>query len=105
MPKGTASHEDHVHTAVTAPEAEAKGIETMTLEFGGHDYLIPATVDDWSIDALEAAEAGLPSRLLKDVLGPAQYAAFKVRHNTVKDLRALSDAIAAASGFAGALGN
>lgn len=85
-------------------EAEAKGIETMTLEYGGHGYQIPATVDDWPIEALEAAEAGLPSALMRGVLGPAQYAAFKARHSTVKDLRNMSELVAQTSGF-NALGN
>lgn len=104
MAKGTASHEDHVHTAENVVEAEAKGIETMTLEYGGHGYEIPATVDDWPIEALEAAEAGLPSALMRGVLGPAQYAAFKARHSTVKDLRNMSELVAQTSGFT-ALGN
>ncbi|MDO3058476.1 MULTISPECIES: hypothetical protein [Mycobacteriaceae] len=97
----TPSNEDK---ADSAAEAEAKGIETMTLEFGGHGYEIPSTVDGWPIDALEAAEAGLPSALMRSVLGPAQYAAFKARHRTVKDLRDMSDLIAQTSGFT-ALGN
>lgn len=88
----------------SAVEAEAVGADEITVEYGGHDYTVPATVDDWSIDALEAAERGSPSGVLREVLGNEQYRAFKLRHRTVRDLRALSEKIAAVSGF-DSLGN
>lgn len=85
-------------------EIEASGADTVTVTYGGHAYTIPATVDDWSIDALELAERGQPARLLNAVLGPDQYAQFKSRHSKVRELREMSDQIARVSGF-GSAGN
>ena len=83
----------------TPPEAEATAADTVTVEYGGHDYTVPASVDDWPIDALEAAEKGSPTGVLGRVLGAEQYAAFKARNGKVRDLRAMSERIAEASGF------
>ncbi len=78
---------------------EASGDATMSIEYEGDTYTVPATVDDWDIEALEAAERGQPAALLNAVLGPAQYAAFKRAHPKVRDLRLMSDRVAGASGF------
>ncbi|AXH47240.1 tail assembly chaperone [Gordonia phage DelRio] len=80
-------------------EVEAAGIDTVTVSYNGDEYKVPASADDWPIEALEHAEAGQPTGILRHVLGEAQYTLFKARNRRVRDLRLMSDKIARGSGF------
>ncbi|AXH50478.1 tail assembly chaperone [Gordonia phage Ruthy] len=86
-------------SASSAVEAEAIGADTITVEYEGHRYTVPASVEDWSIDTLEAAENGAPTGVLRGVLGDDQYAVFKTRHPKVRNLKEMSQKVANVSGF------
>ncbi|QIN93604.1 tail assembly chaperone [Gordonia phage DumpsterDude] len=86
-------------SASSAVEAEAIGADTITVDYEGHQYTVPASVEDWSIDTLEAAEKGAPTGVLRGVLGDDQYEVFKTRHPKVRNLKEMSQKVANVSGF------
>lgn len=58
-----------------ALKAEANGTG-LSFEWDGETYLIP-NMDDWDLDVFEAEEAGQPWKVVRLLLGPAQYERFK----------------------------
>ncbi|AMS03654.1 tail assembly chaperone [Gordonia phage Mulch] len=90
-----------VDGAASSPaEIEATGSTMMAVTYNDAEYRVPASADDWPIEALEHAEAGQPTGILRHVLGESQYQLFKSRNPRVRDLRVFSDKIARLSGFA-----
>lgn len=52
------------------------------------DYSVPPA-DEWSVDAIEAFEDGKIATLIREILGAEQWATFKEKPRTIKDLNAL----------------
>lgn len=92
----------------TAAQVEADGDATVTVDWGGVQVVVPATVDDLDLDALEAFESGHAAAFARQVLGPAAYAEARKAYETlhgrrpkVRDLKALLDGVARLYGFGG----
>lgn len=83
-------------TRKTAQTAEATG-ETITVSFGGYDYKVLPS-DAWDIRVLEHAENGRTARAIAAILGDKQYANFRSRHTTIKELNEFSTALGKAAG-------
>src|SRR5690606_31955533 len=91
-----------------APRVEADAIETVTVDWDGLAVEVPASVDDWDPDILEAFEQGKAITVLRMLLGSLRYDGLRVewkqRHGrAVKlgDLTRLFDEIARTYGFDG----
>jgi len=82
----------------TPAQAEASELKQLAIPFRGDTYIVPI-VDEWSIETLEAFEAGKGVALLKRVLGPKQWNRFRKEYGKKKDVDALAEAIAEAGGF------
>lgn len=83
-------------------QVEVDGDETVTLEWGGHTYEVPASLEDCDIEVLEAFEAGKAAAAVSGVLGRAQWAQLKARSKPkVRDLADLMDKVAEVYGFQG----
>lgn len=85
-------------------EAEATGVESVEVEYAGHTYEMPGSLDDCDADVLEAIDAQKLSVAIRALLGPAQYAAFKAGKPKVRDFGGLFDAYAERIGL-GSTGN
>ena len=95
--------------AESAIEAEATGARTLVARWGDQEWIVPASLDDWPFDALEAygrlvesAKSGEndfvafrhQSELASGVLGPRQWQRFaNGPRRTAKDLAELGQAI------------
>jgi hypothetical protein len=85
-------------TAARKP-ATAKTDATTTeiaFEYDGAEYTIP-TSGDWDLPVLEAYEDGRVVAFTRELLGPAQWAAFKRKPRKVSDITGLFEAIETAS--------
>jgi hypothetical protein len=88
-------------TAAKTPAAvEAQGSAPITFDFRGLAITVPASMD-WPFEVIEAFEDGKVSAILRGLLGPEQYAAFKATKPTVRDAAALIEALQSAAGIAG----
>ncbi|WDS51650.1 tail assembly chaperone [Microbacterium phage Barnstormer] len=74
----------------------------IAFDFGGETYSTPPT-SEWSLDALEAYEAGRNLATLREILSAEDYAKFRSRHNKVSDLNDVFVAIQRAQGISGKL--
>lgn len=91
-----------------AAQVEAEGAERMSIDWDGIQVKLPATVEDWDPDALEAFETGKAITALRTVLGSRQYdeirkvwASRKGRKPKLGDMTKLVEDIAKAYGFDG----
>ena len=89
----------------TAAEAEATGVD-LTVEWDGFTIVLPASVDDWEIDALEAFETGRVATAVRGLLGSRRYDElrrdYQAKHGrkpTVGDFGGLVNEIAKIYGF------
>lgn len=85
-------------TQKLALAAEAKETET-TAEFRGKKFKLPPSVDAWPLDVLEAFEDGKTVIVLRELLGPDQWAVVKSMKLKVEDFGELTKAIFAATGL------
>lgn len=93
---------------LTVIEAEARGDDTVEIEWEGLSLTIPASIEDWDLEVMEAFESGQLTVALRGLLGERGYAgikaAFRDRHGRgikVGDVRSLGDVIADTYGFDG----
>lgn len=79
--------------------ADATG-PTVDVAWRTHTFTVP-TQAGWTADVWEALEDGKFVAVLRALLGPQQWTAFKADspRPVLADMSALTDAIAAASGF------
>lgn len=89
-----------------AAQVEAEGDTTITLEWEGLSFELPATADDWDADALEALEQGRAIGGLRKVLGTKRFdelaAQFKAKHGRkwkVRDINSFAAVVAEHYGF------
>lgn len=71
--------------------------DTVTFEYDGENYSYDKDVLD-DADVLEAVDDNKLSHLLKLVVGAAQYAQFKEKKRTIKDLQEFATAAFEAAG-------
>lgn len=93
----------------TDPAASEVAGEDIQFDYDGHTFTLPASTDDWPLDAVEALENGRAVTALKALIGQAQYAAWSrhVQRKTGAAPKArhageLLEAIANEYGFVGA---
>lgn len=86
-------------------EAETIG-EDVTIDWDGVTLTLPATADDWDLDAVEAFEQGKVATALGLLAGEAGWTAAKATYQRIngrrpklRDLESLGDAIARVYGF------
>jgi hypothetical protein len=79
--------------------AEATG-QSISFDFEGTEYTIP-NAEDWPFEVIEAFEAGAAAAILRGLLGPAQYGAFKATKPTVSTATRLVVALQKAVGVEG----
>lgn len=86
-------------TDPTAPQVEASGADTTTIEFQGNSYVVPATPDHWDFSTLELFENGKAIAATEAILGAEQFATFKSTQPKVRDFNELMDLLAQRYGF------
>ena len=90
-----------------AAKREANGdAGPLTIEWEGSTFVVPAAVDDWDADVIEAFEKGQAVTAIRGLLGTKTYDQLKVdfqkktgRKLAVKDLGSLGDLIASTYGL------
>jgi hypothetical protein len=82
-----------------AAQTEAEGVDTVDLTWRHLTLTIPASVEEWDVEAVEAFEDGKAAPALRAILGPKQWAAFKAEKPKTRDMAEVSDAVAEAMGF------
>ena len=88
--------EDHKKPAA---QIEAEGTELTSVEWGGLTFTVPTDPDDFSVDAIMAAEKGKVFTSLELVLGPKQWAEFMKTKPVRRDGIDLNNAITKALGL------
>lgn len=90
----------------TPAEAEATGIETVTIDVLGNECEIPATTDYWDIDVARAFAAQDAVKILELLIGKDRFAEIEKAHRKanggrllVGDLEPASKRIAEIYGF------
>lgn len=81
-----------------ALKAEATGSD-VEFEFNGITYTVPASINDQSLDVLEAIEDGRITAAVRAIIGDAQYAVFKSTKPTIGDLNVFFEALQKAAGW------
>lgn len=79
--------------------AEALG-DKVPFAHGGVDYLLDPAAE-WTIDALEAYEAGRVTTFLRSILGEEQYAAYRATSPKVGQINEFMTGIQKALGIQG----
>lgn len=81
-----------------ARKSEAKN-EAATIVWRDHTFTVDREFDDWSLALVEALEEGRSVAIIREALGPAQWASVKSESPKVRDITGLADDIANALGF------
>jgi hypothetical protein len=81
-----------------ARKSEAAG-EKATIEWREHTFEVDREFDDWSLALVEALEEGQFVAIVREALGPDQWAVVRAEAVKVRDLNGLADDIAVALGF------
>lgn len=84
---------------MTPAQVEASGVDTIEVEYLGDRYTMPATADDWDIEALELFQSGRSVAAVGLLMGTKQYSAFKVKHRTARRINEFADQLAVLYGF------
>lgn len=58
-------------------QAEATGAETVNIEYGGNTYTVPAAIDDYDGDVVDAMDDQKLSHAIRGILGDDQWERFK----------------------------
>lgn len=88
----------------SAAQREAEADETVTVEYEGYEFDIPADQDDWPILALQAFTKNLNIDGIEHLLGPRQWAVFVTNFTKMRDFNAFAEVVSAEFGF-GSSGN
>ncbi|MGW5920838.1 hypothetical protein ACWFPY_17785 [Nocardia fluminea] len=94
--KGKKTKRDRPRSAV---EREARGIETVAVPYDGEEYVIPAEVLDWSLDATIAFEEGRAVTAMRILMTPKQFRTLMSKGYTNRQFAELFDLLAKAGGF------
>jgi hypothetical protein len=99
IPKGAKKPADHLPPAA---QTEAEGTQFITVTWRDREFTIPASLDDASVDTIEAFEDRKGIAAVRGILGEKQWAAFKAEYKpTLRDLNSLMEPIAEAMGLDG----
>lgn len=85
--------------STSAVQAEAEGTETVTVDYQGRKYELPASLDDADGDVLDAIDNQKLSHALRGLLDDAQWASFKTTKPKVRDYAGLFEAYAKVIGL------
>lgn len=103
--KALAAVKDVPSDEADAPQREAEDeIETITLDFHGQKFTLPADQEDWPILATQAFSKGLAIDGIELILGRVQWARFVAKFPRKRQFTEFSDLIAEEFGF-GSAGN
>lgn len=80
-------------------EIEASGVELVKVDFEGHVYQFPASLEDADGDVIDAVDDQKLSHALRGLMDEADWTAFKATKPKVRDYAALFDAYAKAIGL------
>lgn len=83
----------------SALEREARGAETVTVEYAGESYTFPGSLDDADGEVLEAVDDKKLSYALRGLLDEHQWKRFKATKPKVRDYAGLFEAYAKAIGL------
>lgn len=83
----------------SAAEREALGIETVSVEFDGETYVIPADPLDWELPTTEAFEQGKAITAIRGLFGPQQYRQLMSKGYRNRQFQELFNLLAEAGGF------
>jgi hypothetical protein len=95
---------ERITAGAPAVEVEARGVETVDVVWRDVTLKVPANVDDWPIDAVEAFEDGKQLAFARALLSFDDYQTLKRVAPTVRDFKGFMDLMAERLGFAD-LGN
>lgn len=84
-----------------ARKSEAAG-EKATIKWRDHSFEVDREFDDWTLALVEALEEGRSVAIIREALGPTQWAIVKAESPKVRDITGLADDIASALGFGSA---
>lgn len=90
--------QDHLKPAAQR-EAEAEAAESVEVEYQGHTYVLPPSLDDADGEVLGAMEAGHGYNCVKLLLDAKQFAAFRKTKPKVRDYDGLFRAYLEAIGM------
>jgi len=97
IPSRATVPQDHLRPAA---QIEAEAPTEVTVEWRGQEFTIPATLDDCSVDTLEAFENGKATAAIRGILGDKAYSSLKRKHKlNVRDFSEFSEIIARAMGM------
>jgi hypothetical protein len=102
IPAGAKKPDDHKKSAA---QIEAEGIAMLDVEWRGLTFTLPSDPDDWSVQAISAAEKGQSFTSLELILGPKQWADFMKTKPTRRDGLDLNAAFTKALGMGDDAGN
>ena len=84
---------------MSAVQNEAEGVKDVTVEWDGHSYTVPASLDLLDLEELERVVDGTILEMVRTLLGPEQWAQLKQRSKgKPHQFGELRDAISAAMG-------
>jgi hypothetical protein len=98
-PDGAPIPEDYKPPRKTAAQREAEGASTVVIEYGGEEFEIPASVDDWPIVAVQAAGKEQHIDAIEHLLGPKQWAVFLSKFPRKRNFDEFADLVAEEMGF------
>lgn len=97
-----ATGKDTAATNLPADSAQAReAIEEgkARIEFRGESYTVPASVEDWSIDALDHYEGGRSVQFVRELLSTEEYERLRKQAKTVRDLEEFAKLVRKAGGM------
>lgn len=83
----------------TPVKNEALDVDTTVVRWSDRDWTIPASVDDWDMETLEAYETNRDLGFLRGVLGEKQFAEFRKAAPRVKQMKEFGAIIGDAMGM------
>lgn len=98
-PDGAPVPQDYKPPRKTAAQREAEGAETIVIEYGGMEFEIPGSLDDWPIVAVQAASKEQHIDAIEHILGPKQWAVFLSKFPRKRNFDEFADLVAEEMGF------
>ncbi|WP_213452895.1 hypothetical protein [Rhizomonospora bruguierae] len=65
--------QDHLPKKKTAAQREAEGETTVTIEWEGHEFVVPTDPEDWPTGAMRAFEDGKAFTAIRALIGAKRY--------------------------------
>lgn len=82
-----------------AAQLEAEGVTTVDVEWRGHTFTADADAEGWTVETTLAFEEGKAASIIRELLGPVQWAEFMSTKPKNRDLKDLSSVLADALGL------